>query len=52
VLGVAITANDETATERPWTIANEMESRVIIDLEDSDYVYVTVIAARPADNRG
>jgi len=52
VLGVAITANDETATERLWTIANEMESRVIIDLEDSDYVYVTVIAARPADNRG
>ena len=51
VLGVAITANDEAATERLWSTAEDMETRVIVDLEDSDYAYVTVIAARPPDNR-
>ena len=51
VLGVVITTNDEDATERLWTIAEGMETRVIIDLEDADYAYVTVIAARPPDNR-
>ena len=51
VLGVAITANDEASTERLWTLAEGMVSRVIVDLEDSDYAYVTVIAARPPDNR-
>ena len=51
VLGVSITANDEAATERLWTVAEGVETRVIVDLEDSDYAYVTVIAARPPDNR-